>query len=491
MSKNIKYKKKEISKIDVNSSQEIDKDNPTNKAYEQISNIDENKIKEDNIADNNSKEKKSNMKQGKKSKKSKKTKIILDASKDQSIINNTNTTNSEIISEMPNKDTHNEIIISEQSNKDTQKEPIVAEVINELPINHVIENKVVDTIYKIVYVFNNIDYYLKVKPHVKMIDIINRICKKTKMNLDKLCFTYNEHEITNKYHEMTVKEFFNFPINKSRPIIYVKIKQIIASPPKIKYEYNLFNNKIYPNKVKISNFPETYINSDKNEDINSIINTFYKDINIEPDFTCERQYKKLKENTSHINIETNDNIETSNSNIKSYIYEENKTEPNINNNNKNENSTYIVGFPTSNIAFDFKRYMSSLKLIKPKFKDIKIQNMLSKKKSPNKNKKTDEEEDRKYLNNYNYRYDTYLEENDLKKRNKIEVLNMISNNFQNSKINRLIRSSNNSSIYLNIQSPYSTPYDEQVKDNIENKKKWLYKKGFISSVNKNYSGLYV
>ena len=483
MSKNIKYKKKDISKTDNNISQEIDKNNL---------NKNENLINEENIMDNNSNEQKSNIKRDKKQKKSKKTKIILDASKDQSIINNTNTTNSDIISELPKSGSQNEIRISEPSKKETKKEPIMAQVIDELPINHVRESKVVDTIYKIVYVFNNIDYYLKVKPMVKMIDIINKICKKTKMPSDKLCFNYNEYEITEKYYDMTVKEFFNFPINKSRPIIYVKIKQIISSSPKINSEYSLFNNKIYPHKVKIINFPETYINSDNNEDINSIINNFYKDINIEPAFTYERQYKTKKDNTSRINIETDNNAEVSNLNAKSYIYEENKTEPNVNNkNNANENCTYIVSFPTSNIAFDFNRYMSSLKLLKPKFKKMKTQIILSKKKSPNKNKNINEIEDRKYLNNYNYRYDTYLEENNLKKRNKIEVLNMICNNFQNNKINRLIRSSNNSSIYLKIQSPYSTPYDERVKDNIENKKKWLNKKGFISSVNKNYNGLYI
>ena len=467
MSQSIKFKKKDISKTDNNISQEIDKNNL---------NKNENLINEENIMDNNSNEQKSNIKRDKKPKKSNKTKIILDASKDQSIINNTNTSNSEIISELP------------KSN--TQKEPIVAQVIDELPINHVRKYKVVDIIYKIVYVYNNIDYYLKVKPKVKMIDLINKIYKNTKMPLDKLCFIYNEYEITEKYYDMTVKEFFNFPINKSRPIIYVKDKQVIASNPKIRSDYSLFNNKIYPHKVKIINFPETYINSENNEDINSIINSFYKDINIEPDFACERQYKTKKDNSSHINIEENDNAEISNLNTKSYIYEKNKTEPNASNKiNADENATYLIGFPTSNIAFDFNRYMNSLKLLKPKFKDMKTQIMLSKKKSPNKNKKRNEVEERKYLNNYNYRYDTYLEENDLKKRNKIEVLNMISNNFQNSRINRLIRSSNNSSLYLKIQSPYSTPFDEQVKDNIENKKKWLYKKGFISSVNKNYSGL--
>ena len=44
---------------------------------------------------------------------------------------------------------------------------------------------------------------------------------------------------------------------------------------------------------------------------------------------------------------------------------------------------------------------------------------------------------------------------------------------------------NNSCGYLNISSPYSTPYDESIKDKHENRKKWLNPKGFISCVNKN------
>ena len=48
----------------------------------------------------------------------------------------------------------------------------------------------------------------------------------------------------------------------------------------------------------------------------------------------------------------------------------------------------------------------------------------------------------------------------------------------------------NTYIFLNNSTPYITPYDERIKDNHENKKKWLNSRGFISTVNK-YSGVHI
>ena len=138
--------------------------------------------------------------------------------------------------------------------------------------------------------------------------------------------------------------------------------------------------------------------------------------------------------------------------------------------------------------------MNSLRLINPTFQNIKIQVLLSKKKSSKVNKGiNDEQEDyskRNYKMNFNYRYGTSLnlDEKNLKKRN-IEILNIVRNNFLNNKMNGLMRG-NNSYNYLSISSPYSTPYDERIKDMHENRKKWLSPKGFISSVNK-YSGVHI
>ena len=69
-----------------------------------------------------------------------------------------------------------------------------------------------------------------------------------------------------------------------------------------------------------------------------------------------------------------------------------------------------------------------------------------------------------------------------------EVIAKIRNNYINSQMHKI----NNINIYrygyLNSASPYSTPYEEVIKEKHENRKKWLNPKGFISSVNK-YSGV--
>ena len=61
-------------------------------------------------------------------------------------------------------------------------------------------------------------------------------------------------EISEKYNNLTVKEFFNFLINKSRPILYVKLKHNISNNSQSNWiskieKYNLFKNS-YDNKNK-------------------------------------------------------------------------------------------------------------------------------------------------------------------------------------------------------------------------------------------------
>ena len=116
---------------------------------------------------------------------------------------------------------------------------------------------------------------------------------------------------------------------------------------------------------------------------------------------------------------------------------------------------------------------------------------MSKKKSHKINDELNDNNKKNYQMNYNYRYGTTLnyEEQDLDKRN-IEILNVIRNNFLNNKMNGLTKGNKNNYNYLSTSSPYSTPYEERIKDMHENKKKWLNPRGFISSVNK-YSGGYI
>ena len=391
---------------------------------------------------------------------------------------------------------------NEHKQKEEKKKIFIkTKIVDEVPKDQILENKIKNVYHKIVYVFHNKDYFLTVKPELKIINMINKIKKQLNIENETISLKYKDNEITEKYNDFTVKQFFNFPQNKSRPILYVKIKRIINnySNDNLSSEiekYSIFYKRNYDNKIKISNFPlMTDLNLGTNDEIYNIINTFLKENNIVSDFTCERQEEKPKNNNNNeikviVPMENNDsqsNNEMPIINDTNNILQENKNESN----NKNTIS-YIIGFPSPDIAFDFNRYLNTVRLMNPTFKNIKIQVLLSKKKSQKKNKKLNDDEYNKknYQYNYNYRYGTALnyDEPDLDKRN-IEILNVIRNNFLNNKMNSLMKG-NNSCGYLSISSPYSTPYDESIKDKRENKKKWLNPQGFISSVNK-YSGVHL
>ena len=352
-----------------------------------------------------------------------------------------------------------------------------AKVIDELPKNKILANKKIKTVYRLVYVFRNEDGYVNANLDNKMIDVIKKISKKLDIADDKLYIKYNDKKITENDNDLTVKKFFNFPKNKSRPILYVKIKtDSIIKIEKMSKSYDATNKSSlnnqssyinYPNRVKIENYPSSQnINSSNSEDIYSIINSFLKEGNIKSDFFVEK--KEKEKDIYNANLEDTDFVE------------ENKLESNENNNN----ITYFVGFPTPDIAFDFKRYMNIFKLINPSFKDIKIQLLLGKKKSKRKLVDIFEEPSK---NNYIGIYSN-LEAENPEEKNK-EVIAKIRNNYINNQMKRMDNINIFRYGYLNSSSPYSTPYDEILKDKHENRKKWLNPKGFITSVNK-YSGIH-
>ena len=370
----------------------------------------------------------------------------------------------------------------ENNNKEESQEPIKktinadeGKVIDEIPKNIIKEIKNINNVYRIVYVFRNEDGHINAKLDNRMIDIIKKISKKLGFSQDKIYIEYNDKKITETDKDLTVKEYFDFPKNKSRPILYVKMKSdnnIKIDKLSKSYDgmnkssiYNGNNYINYPNRVKIENYPSnSNINNDNKEDIYSIINSFLKEGSIKSDFFVEKQES---ENTNQ-----NSNLDESNT------PEENKIDFN------ETIIIYFVGFPTPDIAFDFKRYINILKLTNPIYKDIKIQLLLGKKKSRKKIINIlDEQNKNHYIGIY-----SNLEANNPEEKNK-EVIAKIRNNYINTQMKKM----NNINIfrygYLNSASPYSTPYDEVIKDKHENRKKWLNPKGFISSVNK-YSGIH-
>ena len=352
-----------------------------------------------------------------------------------------------------------------------------AKIIDELPKNELYDSKKIKIAYRLVFVFKNEDVSINVKPEIKLINVIKKICSKIKVSLEKIYIKYNDKTLTEKDYESTVKQFFDFPKNKSRPILYIKLKSLTED---IVNKYNYLNkssdsiNKSkyytktsYPNKVKITNYPSLIdINVSANDDIYNIINDFLKEAKIISDFFVERKEDK-KEND--VNLNSNESNEQDSNMIEA---------------NENVCIIYIVGFPTPDVAFDFNRYMNILKLVNPSFKNIKINLLIGNKKSLKKNKQIEYEEQKKSLIGIYSKIDaTNPEEKNIK------VIAKIRDNFINNQMHKM----NNINIYrygyLNSASPYITPYDEVIKEKHENKKRWLNPRGFISSVNK-YSGIH-
>ena len=146
--------------------------------------------------------------------------------------------------------------------------------------------------------------------------------------------------------------------------------------------------------------------------------------------------------------------------------------------------TYIIGFSSPDLAFDFNRYLTSLKLINPIYKDIKS-NILSIKKRNNELRLGNSSNNNSPKGNLRYGIDYNLDENNLTKRNS-SILKLIRNNYLQRK--KLKKEKNNSQIYVNISGPYLSLFDKERLEEKENKKKWINPEGFISCVGK-YSGI--
>ena len=349
-----------------------------------------------------------------------------------------------------------------------------AKIIDELPKNEIYEVKNIKTVYRLVFVFKNEDGFINVKPDLKIFNVIKRISKKIGIPQEKFYIKYNDDIISEKDYDTTVKQFFDFPKNKSRPILYVKMKtsnnnNSFTNNTNLSNSYdalnksNLYGKSSYLNKVRITNYPSSLdLNVSPDDDIYNIVNSFFKELKINSDFYVEKKEEEKKQNVHQENLE-DDNFAISD----------------------NINTICYVSFPTPDIAFDFKRYLTILKLINPTFKDIKMELLIGSRKSSKKNKQifTEEHNIKNLMGIYKG-----LEGENPEAKNK-EVIAKIRNNYINNQMNKI----NNINIYrygyLNSASPYSTPYEEVIKEKHENRKKWLNPKGFISSVNK-YSGIH-
>ena len=329
------------------------------------------------------------------------------------------------------------------------------EVINELGKTEIRHNKIFQKNYKIIFVFRNEDFYITVKSNSTIKNLRLAISKLINLDIKQIGMMYEDKEIDISNDDKTVNNYFNFQKLRSRPIIYIKKKFVSNNNlNEDNLSYFLFK-KTYNNRVKITNFPlasDTSIPTDEN--INNIINNFFKN---NPSLGEDAQ----KDNNLY-------KIETGNENLE----------------DRKDNITYIIGFSSPDLAFDFNRYLTSLKLINPIYKDIKS-NIISIKKRNNEFKIGNNSNNSSPKGNLRYGIDYNLDENNLTKRNS-SILKLIRNNYLQRK--KLKKEKNNSQIYVNISGPYLSLFDKERIEEKENKKKWINPEGFISCVGK-YSGI--
>ena len=255
--------------------------------------------------------------------------------------NNSFTSKSQLSNNLSVSNNKNEVNNNENNNINNNSvnlSPIKTEIIDERSEYH--RNKMSLSIkninYKFILIYGNKDYFLSLKPSTKIGEMKSEISKIICLDVKKITMIYNDKEITDMSSNAPINSFFNFRKLKSRPIIYIK-KKFINNSKNIQNLSECYGNKNYKNKIRILNYPTmSSSGASSDDDIFNIITNFCKDNSINSDFTCEK-------------------------------------EGSVNSGN------YIVTFPTPNIAFDFKRYLTMLKITKELFKDIKVSVSFAKK----------------------------------------------------------------------------------------------------------------
>ena len=376
------------------------------------------------------------------------------------------------IKEQSNKSNN---IQNEQTSSNTTKKPddiitpkpiikkevkIIDEVTKNSKRIQVIKKKV----YKIIFVYNNEDFYITVKLNTLIKNVRNSICQLIGLNINKISL--------------------NLKNIKFRPIVYIIKKR------SIEMESSHFNiiPKNYNYKIRIQNYPINQENNFQSKDnLDNIINNFFKNYysvnnnnnNLENIYHYKIEEESLNENEEEKEKEEEEKEEK----------EEEKDEKEEKEEEKEENKkpieevipTYIVCFSSQDIAFDFNRYINILKIVNPIFKEVKSNIIIPRKVIKTRNKPNTIKGFIKYGVDYG------LEEGmDLRKRNS-KILKLVRQKYlKKEELRKLQKSSSQESI-TGI-GPYLSILDKERLQRKEDKKKWINPDGFISCVGK-YSGI--
>ena len=323
-------------------------------------------------------------------------------------------------------------------NETTTSNVNTTQIINELNKSNIRRSK--PSKYVIIFVFRNQDFCLSFQSDSKIKDIRNILSKITNIDEEQILMIYEDKKIDSTHDNKLITKFFDLQKLRERPIIFIKKKPI--------YDNSYVNSiQSLDYQVQIKNFPSNDGGVPIDEKIKNIINDFFK---------SNPLLVHMKENFQF-------NIENINTDL--------------------EECTLIIKFPSFDIAFDINRYINSLKLTNPAYKNIQS-HIISKNVPKQKLKNTSNTNNNakrilRYGKNYN------CDDNDLTKRNS-QILKLIRNNYLQK--NKLKLKKNNSQLFVNSSGPYLSVIDKERIEEKENKKKWLVPEGFISCVGK-YSGI--
>ena len=250
---------------------------------------------------------------------------------------------------------------------------------------------------KLIYIYHRSQFHLQIKPTTTLLQIKKLISQTILVPIENFDMFYNDNPISSLELKTQISKFINFSKLKCRPIFEIKKKaRAITELENLSEIYH----RNYNNKVHISHLPS--IDVSVNVTLLTIINQFFKDLFVSKDFIIENDPK----------------------------------------------GGYYVCFPSSDLAFDFNRYMSLIKNTQKIFKNCK----------------------------------TYLKlENGSKTPRLSKNKNYDSKNKHSNPL---------SAEFVCMSGEYMSEEERRRKEAMANKKKWVCEKDFITSVGK-YSGIQI
>ena len=320
--------------------------------------------------------------------------------------------------------------------------------------------------YKIIFVFRMEDFILTVKLKTLIKEVKKEISQLIGLSIDKLALMYQDIEIDEAYDNQTVEEYFDLKYIKFRPIVYIK-KKFLHENGEILH-FNLIPRN-YDFKVKIQNIPS-------NESVDKIVNQFFKNYYSIKINNTKNNNNKL-ENSKNFNNNINNLENMYNYKIENILLDD--TEEKV---SEIENHSYIICFSSQDLAFDFNRYISAMKILNQNLKEVKS-SIIS---IPKKKIKIIQKP--KTIRMIRYGVDYTCDETNLVRRNS-KILKLVRNNYLEKEKLRKLKKVNSQSNITGI-GPYLSEIDKQRLEMKENRKKWMSPEGFISCVGK-YSGIQI